>query len=128
MKTSTHQANNNHFLMVEVPEGYIPAHYKIGDEKIGLVNIRLGNPYDDVVEFTLPPGEWKLIGLASDLTEEQAEGIAESAGPFYKKYGTSKKFTPGGFQSVVDSALKSIKTLCQSKEMNPNTTVILQNK
>jgi len=120
MKTSTHQANNNHFLMVEVPEGTTRVFTNNGHT---LWHASGEQEYPKAY-IQLPPGKWVEIGLASDLTEEQAAEIVEP-----KQYGEHdfyQHYLYPADDSCMVFAESSLLTLCKSKGMRPNTTVFLK--
>jgi hypothetical protein len=87
-------------------------------------------------EETLPPGQWSLLGKASELTEEQWRGIVDrdkrktsngliemeiSGFKDYERFGGSSIFR------VKSTAIESGLSLLKSHNLAPETTLILTN-
>jgi hypothetical protein len=76
-----HEINGYSLLMVDVPEGIVIQ----GIDKIDQVEyleLIVNNEEDFMM---LPSGNWQLLGLASEVTEEEAAGVVES-GKYWDGY------------------------------------------
>lgn len=128
MKQITHTANGSEFLLCDVPEGtkkttiVEPSH----DVEPGTIQLCCTIPFPSPMRgfklqyFTLPPGQWELLGLAQDLSEDQAVEIVEMD-------------VSGGFKCYADdlpfgcqSATISLTEPCESHGLKPEQTVILK--
>lgn len=79
---------------------------------------------------SLPPGQWQILGLGHQLTEEQWKGIVERqrGQGLYWHYNIrgSSLGQYGAF--LLDTATKSGLSLLKSKSLDPSTTLILKRK
>lgn len=83
-----------------------------------------GNP-DYACEYStnFPEGQWQILGLGNQLTEEQWEGVVDSkmeGRELWKSYETS--YT--AFHNATESGL----SLLKSKGLKPQNTLILKRK
>lgn len=114
----------NGHLFIEVPEGFFG--YSIIDTTNGGKALKITDRVGDCVYRPLPPGSYTLVGLGSELTEEQWKEIIEDtweSGDFigwsFRDYSDK--------HSTFDTATESGLSLLKSKSLSPNTTVILKN-
>ena len=86
-------------------------------------------PFGHHKYFSLPPGNYELIGLGSELTEDQAAAIVESRYNGYADYESDGYFGMdryGNYHSF--PALVSFSSLLRSLNLDPATTVILRSR
>lgn len=75
----------------------------------------------------LPPGNYELVGLGNDLTEEQAAGIVESRYNGYADYESDGYFGMDRYGNYhAFPALVSFSSLLRSLNLDGETTVILR--
>jgi len=61
-------------MIVELPEGApTPDVINTGQSHLSWLDIDINLP-----DINLPPGNWRIIGMLSEVTEEQLDGIVES--------------------------------------------------
>lgn len=74
----------------------------------------------------LPPGSYTIVGLAKDLTEEQAGEIVEwwDGTETYRSY----TYTPSAGETFwpYSTALESFRSLLSSLSLQPETTLIIK--
>lgn len=116
------------YLLVTVPEGTHDVFIDEGDPNLVFFCDVFGEYFGDSV--SLPPGSWQLIGLASEITEEQwreivdwygvGDGSVDEAGvgDIFWCYDES--------DFCFDTAIKSGKSLLKYHNLNGNQTVILK--
>lgn len=86
--------------------------------------------------YDLPPGQWQIVGLGNQLTEEQWKGIVEwyedsndsSYDPQYNEttyFNVFKDYVTGD-EGEVDTATESGLSLLTSKGLKPENTLILK--
>lgn len=81
----------------------------------------------DFEAIPLPPGNYELVGLGNDLTEEQAAGIVESRYNGYADYESDGYFGMDRYGNYhAFPALVSFSSLLRSLNLDPGTTVILK--
>jgi hypothetical protein len=74
--------------------------------------------------IALPPGNWQLICMARDTSEEMAKGIVTTGlNGLYKNYDTWIDMS--GFEDY-DKAVDSLRSLLTSHGLNPETTLLIQ--
>lgn len=95
-------------------------------DKAGYVIFEMKEPgingeyyYDDQKPLE---GKWKILGKSSELTEDQWREVVEKIMPFgrverWKDY----EFTESGFYTAIESG----QSLLKSKNLEPETTLIL---
>lgn len=93
--THTFSINNRNFLAVPVPDGS-------NSHMLGLHKDILLFYKGEWDQISLPPGQWKLIGLYPGMSEEQAAGIVEmftDQSGYYQDYERPKY----GYELAVQS-------------------------
>lgn len=126
MKQLTTTLNGREILLVEVPEGSeIEKFITKGDdirpsfisyEEVDDDGNIIGGSWNYV---DLPSGNWKLLGLSSEITEEIAARIMPKAVDAYLLYGTSH------WDDCTDYAVVALRSFLQANGFSPSTTVIL---
>lgn len=118
----------NGYLLCEVPENDEALYYWIGTDK--KLYVSYGQIDDSVDDVILPKGNYSIIGLGKDLTEEQWKGIVdfivESDGaptPYTEFYEYYKNYCGNGKYII---ATESGHSLLKANNLNPNTTLILK--
>lgn len=112
------------YLLVEVPEGCHEIEINYGKDKVVFWEDGFSS------ELGLPPGQWEIIGRASELSEEQWSGIVEPIGGWssvlYYDYSASGR----DYRDIIESGLKSPTesglSLIKSHSMNPETTLVIR--
>ena len=83
-----------------------------------------------VPSIWLPPGNWQLLGRASEITEEQSKEIVEvhvnSNGKGFKHYWQNRGFVPRGFNSIHKTALSSFRSWCTLHGVKEGDLIILE--
>lgn len=105
----THTLDNGRkLLLVEVPED---ASNIIVDMCNSLLFISDGDKYD----YDLPPGNYKLLGTSTTISEEQASELVDRLWDFYRNYTTIDDGTVGNYMRfVVRTAKESLISLLTS--------------
>lgn len=75
MNIKTIKTNGKNVCIVQVPEG--ATDITISDQN-GLW-YRSGKVWDDSAPVCLPPGNWRILGLSNELSEEQMKDVCEVA-------------------------------------------------
>lgn len=130
--------NGKEILLVEVEKGYIK-------KKSFFINMAGSLRYTEFAQpngkypvskaIQLPEGNWKPLGLASDIAEEIAKTIVEwyadsndsSYDPQYNEttyFDVFKDYMTGD-EGELDTAVESLHSFLKSHHFNPETTVIL---
>lgn len=113
----------NGYLLVSLPDNFRTYGLGIAAMNRGLNYIAYDTPNSFVDErIVLPKGNYSIIGLAKDLTEEQWKGIVESK----KTFGYRKHDAVNGEYQWTARALQSGHSLLKANNLNPNTTLILK--
>lgn len=109
---------NNH-AAITVPEG---AHsFSLHTTERHNPQIRFYIPGDAIFHVRqLHPGNYTIVGPASEITEEQAGEIVESVAPTVCKDYMSSKYC--------DNYLESFRSLLTSLSLDKNVLIIKQNK
>jgi len=122
------------YIAVEVPEGTKSAsqvHVFAGEDPICF-----HNEDGQIISAFNPSGSWSLIGLASELKEEDWKGIVEgverfvSNGRFQTKiigFKDYERFEGSSVFKNKSTATESALSLLASHNLNPSTTVIIKN-
>lgn len=118
-KILEHTHNGQRWLFVEVPKDahsvvVYPEHTEM--EEAGLLSFT-ANQTDERSKFynsdllygiDLPSGNWQIVSKLSELTEEQAREIVETAKPtYFKDYCIATRFYSSPTQSL-DSLIRSL--------------------
>lgn len=111
-----HHNEGREYLLVEVPNGEVKYPYinGYGDRLCYRFN---GFPTCDVI----PEGKREIIGLASDLSEDQAAQIVDGYTGCYNDYILFR----GHLRNYVETALESLESLVRSIGLELSTTLIL---
>jgi len=132
-----HPTNKELYLLITVPENLSQPHFQTEKTIRAMLNNsdegnelvirhvlpKCGSPKGKHV-ITLPPGKWQLIGLASDLTDAEKEGLLKRRGNFGSL--SLYELMPGCLTAVVDKAFASF---LNYHNLTASRTVILkQNK
>lgn len=114
-------------LWVPVPEGAIETHVtsEFGVDALSYYDKNI----DKWVSDDLPPSNWQLIGLNTQMTEEMANKVVEGkqaySEPRFKSYKYRMKYASYFFCS---SALESYATLEQSHSITGTCAVLVKMK
>lgn len=125
-KIITHEANGAVHVLVEVSEGSYA--YKVfKDEEPYLSVIQRINGIIETPRIYLPPGQYEIIGLADQLSEEQCKEIVELGE--HPADGSACFFS---YQEPLDyvavNAVASLHSLLRSHSLTPSTCLVLRKK
>lgn len=131
MKQSLHTLNSHTVLLVEVPEG--ATDIKISDHlAYSVLDYNNKGSYD---ACALPPGNWKSLGLCSEIKEDVAKTLVEwyrdsndsSYDPQYNEttyFDVFKDYMTGD-EDELDTAVESLHSFIKAHGYKPETTVLL---
>lgn len=90
-----------------------------------------------VYSDNLPPGSWSILGKGNELTEDQCKGIVEEVvdnkfqvkyRDYWQKEPTKYKWEKELKKMGFINALSSFESLLKSKNINPDSVIILIKK
>jgi hypothetical protein len=120
---TTHKNNDREYLFLEVPEGAHSFKFRNGQE-LKTIYFKVGDDFNGLTNVKTQGAPKKTIGIASELTEEQAVNLVEVyKGQSFQNYNyLSKCFMP------LFTAVESLKSLITSLGLNPERTLIIERK
>lgn len=121
----THLIDN--IVAVEVPEGSF--NHFIKNDQNG--NPRLIYHLASVESKPLPPGNWQLLFLSNEVTEEEARGIVLNFKPRGFSSGAPREYKnylskPDDYTGWFKSAIESFHSLLKSKNLTGNFAILKQ--
>lgn len=106
------------WLLVEVPEDSLTVDWNITGKWIYL------SPLSFRIE--IPPGQYSIVGIAKDLTEEQWKGIVEQYGDGYEHYMSDDQYEKSDRIDLLATATLSGLSLLSSNGFEKDTCLILR--
>lgn len=128
----THLIDN--IVSVEVPEDATNVQYMKPTNRLRfftgeMYKDKKGYPYAKWID--LPPGNWQLLFLSNEVTEEEARGIVLNFKPRGFSSGAPREYKnylskPDDYTGWFKSAIESFQSLLKSKNLTGNFAILKQ--